>query len=97
MDCVKEIYCLGCYCSCGDTITLKLESDSTGELTMYAKFNGVVLTSPVNVVSGENITIQNIFNENYTHIVWFKKEDGSIFNNRHYSLKTVPCKNMDNG
>lgn len=97
MDCVKEIYCLGCYCSCDDTITLKLEADSDGIWTMYAKFNGVVLTASVSVVNGENITIPNIFNENYTHTIWFKKEDESIFNNRHYSLKTVPCKNIDNG
>jgi hypothetical protein len=90
MACANEIECLGDYCSCGE-LELSLIADEIGVWRMKAQFNGVTLSREIEVEEGENIIIPNIFNENYTHVIWFEKADGSMFRDKKFSINIKPC------
>lgn len=95
MACFREIICLGEYCSCGDIITINLASTITGIITMHVKFNGIVITRPVEVSVSANIEVPNVFNDNYTHEIWFTTSTGEILNDTSYSIKIVYCEGAE--
>lgn len=95
MYCSQDIVCLGEYCSCGDSITLRIASPVTGGITMSARFNGVRITRQVQVVAGQEITVPNIFNENFTHIIGFYSNGSPVWDNE-YSIRTVICPQINN-
>lgn len=94
MYCAEEIVCLGEVCSCGSAVELPLIAEITGVVVMNVRFNGVTIKRDVNIVSGQNITVPNVFNENYLHEIWFEDSDGVLYNNVHFSIKTVYCSNI---
>jgi hypothetical protein len=96
MACIDEIVCLGEACSCGNQIELPLVAQHTGIYRMIAKFNGVRITRNIEVIEGENIVIPNVFNENYTHEIWFETQSGALVNDVHYSIKLVFCLSPEN-
>lgn len=91
--CNLDTVCLGDFCSCGD-ITLFIRSIKEGNYTMFAKFNGILLDVDIYSEGGGLITIPNIFNEDYTYTIWFVDESNAILNNTRYSLRILPCQNV---
>ena len=87
--CNQDIVCLGTFCSCGDIELPITSNDST--LILVSSFNGVQLKRVINVANQTTLTIPNIFNEKYTHIIHFVKPDGNILNNQYYSLSIESC------
>lgn len=88
--CAQNIICLGTFCSCGD-IEISIPTGSETTLKMVAEFNGVRIKNEITVANTDKITIPNIFNENYTHIIHFVTADGDVLNDEYYSIKIEPC------
>lgn len=92
MNCGCEIYeCINVFANpCDETVTLPIYALETGVYKMVNEFNGIIVRTDISATIGVNITIPTTkFNENYTHVVQFYKEDGSILNNTCYKLKIM--------
>lgn len=73
---------------CGEDIVTLVMSDYTGSVVMSYEFNGRWFGEQIEVVSGEFIEMPNVFNESYTHLVKFYKNNTDIINDTCYSLDT---------
>jgi hypothetical protein len=75
---------------CSEEIVLPVAADETATWKMVQEFNGQMLRTDISVADGENLVLPaGVFNENYTHTVRFYKADGSVFNNKCYTLKIM--------
>lgn len=90
--CTKNVVCLGDYCSCGD-ISLEISGMPLGQYTCIAEFNGVKIKQEVIVDTFGKVTLNNIFNENYVHLICFIDSNGIVLNDTWYSLNIKPCVN----
>lgn len=88
--CNKDIVCLGDFCTCKD-IDLSIDGLPTGDYTMYALFNGVKLSKTVTSTTAGEITIPNIFNENYVNFITLVDNNNAVFNDTTYAIRTIPC------
>lgn len=74
---------------CAQEIPLPVIADETGTWHMIMKFNNVTYRTDINVQSGVPVTIPNVFNENYLHVVYFVKTNGTVFNHTCYKLNVM--------
>lgn len=95
MACIDNIICLGTFCSCGNITITELISPITGQIRMEAEFNNSLITRNISVSNGSPISVPNVFNENYTHIVSFYVNN-ELLNDAFYSIKIVNCINTEN-
>lgn len=96
MYCAEEIVCLGEVCSCGSTVELPLVAEITGVVVLNVRFNGVTIKRDVNLVSGQNITVPNVFNENYKHHIYFETTTGVKYLDTVYSIQVITCLSNSN-
>ena len=90
MSCSNIVSCLGEFCSCADSFVLDIISPYTGMLTMYYEFNGTLNQTSIEVTETENIAVPNLFNEDYTTIIWFVLNNQTL-NDTKYSIQTKVC------
>lgn len=88
--CTKNIVCLGDFCSCGD-ILLNIPGLVLGEYRVVALFNGVKIRQYVTVTEVGKAMIENVFNEDYVHYIYFIDENDDIVNDTWYSITIKPC------
>lgn len=88
--CTENISYLGQFCSYDD-INLTIPNIPIGEYTLVVVFNGVQITQPIDITTANEVTIKNIFNENYTYTLYLTDTYGNAINNTGYSITIIPC------
>lgn len=92
MSCGCEIYeCINVFANpCDESVTLPIYAKDTGVYKMVFQFNGVNFRIDISVSNNGRITIPiTHFNENYTHVLQFYKEDGQLLNNTCYKMNMM--------
>lgn len=90
MLCCAVIQNLGCFTSCDQQIKTGLTANVTGNWKYQAEFAGALIQGDFEATAGEEIIIDNVFNENYVTNIKFFDPSGVIFENKCYSFSTIP-------
>lgn len=74
---------------CADDIAVLLTADETSTWLMQYEFNGRQFGRDILVTEGQNVVLPNVFNEMYTHVIKFYRENGEQVNDTCYILKSA--------
>lgn len=77
--------------SCDEFIDLHFESPITDFVNVVFDFNGRRHKHRISVTAGQNILIENLFSDNYTHHVKLIDSNGNVVGNRKYVIQINPC------
>lgn len=91
MSCCTQIQPLQCVTSCEQQIKTGLTATETGEWVFEIEFAGSQVRRKWTFEQGESLNIENVLNEDYTHILKIYTPSGALFNDICYSITVRPA------
>lgn len=87
MSCCQETTCVQVYINdCVNKIVTPLVADMAGLWRVMVEFNGSWIRRLMQFANGDKIEIDNVFNNNYKHLVQIFRPDGTLFNDTCYNF-----------